>query len=48
MSNQSYGGNVDDNKTDSEYKEFLRKTIENALAVSKKIFTFFITATRDI
>lgn len=32
---QNYGGNVNDKRTDAEYKEFLRKSIENALAVSK-------------
>lgn len=33
---QSYGGNVNDNKTDEEYKEFLRKSITAALAVTHK------------
>jgi site-specific DNA-methyltransferase (adenine-specific) len=32
---QNYGGNVNDNRTDSEYKEFLRKSMVNALSVSK-------------
>ena len=32
---QNYGGNVNDNRTDSEYKEFLRKSMANALSVSK-------------
>lgn len=32
---QNYGGNVNDNRTDSEYKEFLRKSMINALSVSK-------------
>lgn len=31
-----YGGKTDDNKSDAEYKNFLKKTIENALAVAKK------------
>lgn len=30
-----YGGSVNDQKSDTEYKEFLKKTIENALTVSK-------------
>lgn len=30
---QNYGGNVDDKKSDKEYKEFLRKTIVNSLSV---------------
>ena len=29
-----YGGNVDDNKSPQEYKEFIRKTLVNALSVS--------------
>jgi len=32
----NYGGNVNDNRTDDEYKEFLRKSMENALSVSKE------------
>ena len=32
---QNYGGNVNDNRTDSDYKEFLRKSMVNALSVSK-------------
>jgi DNA modification methylase len=32
---QNYGGNVDDNLTDKEYKEFLKKSLINALAVAK-------------
>lgn len=32
---QNYGGNVNDRRTDDEYKEFLRKSIENALTVAK-------------
>jgi hypothetical protein len=32
---QSYGGTVDDNKTDNEYAEFLRKSMRAALSVTK-------------
>jgi len=32
---QNYGGNVNDNRTDEEYKEFLKKSLVNALSVSK-------------
>jgi hypothetical protein len=32
---QSYGGTVDDNKSDSEYKQFLKASMEAALAVTK-------------
>lgn len=32
---QSYGGTVDDNKTDEEYKAFIKATMEAALAVTK-------------
>ncbi|MDE1924981.1 MAG: DNA modification methylase [Patescibacteria group bacterium] len=32
---QNYGGNVNDTRTDDEYKEFLRKSMAAALAVSK-------------
>ena len=32
---QQYGGTVNDNKTDAEYKEFLKKSMEAALAVTK-------------
>ncbi len=32
---QNYGGNVNDHRTDDEYEEFLRKSIENALLVAK-------------
>lgn len=31
-----YGGTTDDNKSDTEYRTFLKTLIENALAVSKK------------
>ena len=33
---QNYGGNVNDNRSYSEYKEFLRGSIVNALTVSKE------------
>jgi DNA modification methylase len=33
---KNYGGNVQDNKSDKEYKEFLVKTISNGLSVSEK------------
>lgn len=36
-----YGGKTNDKKSDSEYKEFLKKTLENALAVSKPDFHIF-------
>ncbi|MCX6741339.1 MAG: DNA modification methylase [Candidatus Parcubacteria bacterium] len=32
---QNYGGNVNDKRTDTEYKIFLKKSLENALTVSK-------------
>jgi DNA modification methylase len=32
---QSYGGNVKDDRTDSEYREFIKQTLENALSVTK-------------
>ncbi|HIH11278.1 TPA: DNA modification methylase [Candidatus Woesearchaeota archaeon] len=32
---QQYGGTVNDNKPDAEYKEFLKKSMEAALAVTK-------------
>lgn len=31
----NYGGNVNDNRTDAEYREFLHKSITNALSVAK-------------
>ncbi len=34
--NMNYGGIVDDNKSDSEYREFIKKSLANGLAVSKK------------
>jgi DNA modification methylase len=32
---QNYGGVVDDNKNDNEYKEFIKKSLSNGLSVSK-------------
>lgn len=34
--NQKYGGSANDKKTDAEYREFLKATMENSLAVSEK------------
>lgn len=34
--NQKYGGSANDKKTDVEYREFLKATMENALAVSEE------------
>ena len=31
----NYGGQINDNKTESEYREFLKKTIQNGLKISK-------------
>lgn len=36
-----YGGKTNDKKSDSEYKDFLKKTLENAIAVSKPDFHIF-------
>ena len=39
----SYGGTVDDSKTDKEYEKFLRAALQNALAVTNKdahVFTY--------
>lgn len=33
---QNYGGNVNDNRTDEEYREFLKRTMEASLSVSNK------------
>lgn len=41
---KNYGGNVNDNRSDEEYKEFIRKTIENALAVAKSDVHLFYWA----
>lgn len=38
---QSYGGNVIDDRTDSEYKEFIRKSISSALSVSNSHLHIF-------
>lgn len=38
---QNYGGNVNDQRTDDEYRLFLKKSMENALAVSRKDVHFF-------
>ncbi len=41
--NGNYGGQTDDSKTDSEYREFLKKTLLNGLSVCEKdahIFTY--------
>lgn len=35
-SNKEYGGHVDDDKSDEEYKSFLRSMMQNGLSVSKK------------
>ena len=32
---QNYGGDVNDHRTDDEYRQFLKKILENSLAVSK-------------
>lgn len=32
---QSYGGKTNDKKTDTEYKNFLKKSLENAISISK-------------
>lgn len=32
---KNYGGNVNDNRTDKEYEEFLHKSMDNALSVAK-------------
>lgn len=37
-----YGGKTDDNKTDLKYREFLKKTIQNGLAISKPNTHVFI------
>lgn len=39
--NQSYGGKVDDNKSDAEYREFLKSGIQSALSVANKDFHYF-------
>ena len=38
---QSYGGKVDDNKSDAEYREFLKSGMQSALTVANKYFHYF-------
>ncbi|MFA6897083.1 MAG: DNA modification methylase [Patescibacteria group bacterium] len=38
---KKYGGDVNDNKSDDEYRKFLSKTISNALSVSEKDMHIF-------
>jgi len=38
---QSYGGKVDDNKSDVEYREFLNSGMKNVLSVANKDFHYF-------
>lgn len=38
---QHYGGKVDDNKSDTEYREFLKSGMQSALAVANKDFHYF-------
>jgi len=38
---QNYGGKVDDNKSDAEYREFLKSGIQSALTVANKDFHYF-------
>jgi len=38
---RNYGGKVNDSKSDSEYKDFLKKTILNAITVSKEDLHIF-------
>lgn len=40
-SGKEYGGHVDDNKSDNEYKNFIKAMLENALSVCKKDFHVF-------
>lgn len=42
--NANYGGNVDDNKSPEQYKDFIRKTLEASLSVSTKNTHLFIWA----
>lgn len=39
--NQSYGGKVDDHKSDVEYREFLKSGMRSALSVSHEDFHYF-------
>lgn len=38
---QNYGGKVDDNKSDAEYREFLKSGMQSALSVVNKDFHYF-------
>lgn len=38
---QNYGGQVDDNKSDAEYRAFLKSGIQSALTVANKDFHYF-------
>ena len=38
---QNYGGKVDDNKSDAEYREFLKSGMQSALTVADKDFHYF-------
>ena len=38
---QSYGGKVDDNKSDAEYRKFLKSGMQSALSVANKDFHYF-------
>lgn len=38
---QNYGGKVDDNKSDAEYREFLKSGMQSALTVANKDFHYF-------
>lgn len=39
--NQSYGGKVNDSKSDAEYREFLKSGMQSALPVANKDFHYF-------
>ena len=39
--NQNYGGKVDDNKSDAEYREFLKSGMQNAMSAANKDFHYF-------
>lgn len=38
---QNYGGKVNDRKSDAEYREFLKKGMQNAISVAEKDFHYF-------
>ncbi len=38
----NYGGKINDNKTEKEYIEFLRKSLQNAISISKPNSHFFL------